>query len=75
MTDIVSQEQQLNIATLRAASRERPLTREELKHALALIRGDRQRASITSSASKSKKAAAGANIDSDALLDQLGGLE
>lgn len=71
MTDIVSQEQQITFAQLRQQARERPLTREELQRALALMRGDRQRASVTSSASKTKKAAAGKSVDSDALLDDL----
>ena len=46
------------------------LTREELREALRLMRQDRVSASVASAKSKAKKAP----VDSESLLDELGGL-
>lgn len=71
MSEIVSQETQMTLQELRAEARQRPLTREELKRALELMRGDRVRASAVSAKAKTTKAAAGKVVDSDDLLNQL----
>lgn len=52
------------------------ITKEELQHALALLRKGRAGAAATSAASKERKSSAAAkkNINSDNLLGELDGL-
>lgn len=52
------------------------ITQEELKRGLELLRRSRGAAHASSAASKEKKASSAAkkNVDSGALLDELGGL-
>jgi hypothetical protein len=76
MNGLVSQETLLQIATIRTKAREGTATREELRQALELMRADRTRAGDVSGKVKTTRAAKTAekNIDSDALLGELGGL-
>ena len=73
---MVSQETQILLAELRAKARDNTATPDELRQALNLLRGDRTRAQVTSSTSKTKVAAgkAKANVNSDDLLSELEGL-
>jgi hypothetical protein len=73
---MVSQEVQLQLAEIRAKSREGTATRDELRRALELLRGDRTRAGEASGKAKTTRAAktADKNINSDDLLSELEGL-
>jgi len=71
---MISAETSLRIQTLRAKAMSDTATTEELREALNLLRGDRTRASATSTKAKTTKAAAAKPIDSDDLLNELGGL-
>lgn len=66
----------LSLAEYRQLAREGKATTEQLRRAVELMRGDRQRAQATSTKAKTAKAkvAADKNIDSDDLLSQLGNL-
>jgi hypothetical protein len=72
----LSQHANERLAALRAAGRERPLTMEEMREAIKIMREDRTGAAATSAASKATKSAAKTkkNIDSDDLLSQLDGI-
>ena len=65
MTDIHAK-----IQLYRQKAREGTLTQEEVKEALIYLRQGRAAAAATSATSRAKKAP----INSDALLDELGGL-
>lgn len=72
----LSQTANERLAVLRSASRERPLTMEEMREAIKIMREDRTNAAATSATSKARTSTAKAkkNIDSDDLLSQLDGL-
>jgi lipopolysaccharide export system protein LptC len=64
-----------NIQQWRAKAREGTLTKEEMKLAIAAMRGERVGAGAVSTASKAKKASTAAKkqpVDTDALLGELG---
>lgn len=58
------------IQELRELQRARPLTLQEAREALTLMRGDRVRAAATSATSRAKKAP----VNADNLLGELEGL-
>lgn len=62
---------QAQIAEWRQLARENRLTPEQMREALKTLRGDRKAASVTSTASKTKKAAVKAVGDGSGLLDEL----
>jgi hypothetical protein len=68
MTTAVNSQER--ILELRELSRSRPLTIEEAREALAMMRGDRVRAATTSATSRAKKAP----VNAANLLDELEGL-
>lgn len=74
-TAYTSQDTQLSLAQYRALARNGEATVEQLREALRLVRGDRIRAGATSTKAKATKATAAkkVDIDSDALLAELGG--
>jgi len=73
-TTMTSDATRLRVETLRAKQRAgEKLSLEEMREAIALIRGDRVRAATASAKSKTAKAAK-APIDSEALLGELDGL-
>lgn len=71
---VVTPETSYTLQELRQKARDNTATTAELRHALTLLRGDRIRAQATSAKSKTAKAATAAkkDIDSDALLGELG---
>ena len=73
---MISMQTQELIASLRAKARDNTASLEELRQAFNLLREDRARAGAVSSKAKTEKATAAAakNVDSDGLLDELGGL-
>lgn len=71
---MISHETQALLAELRAKARDGSASPTELRQALILLRGDRTAAQATSSKSRTTKAAATKGVDSDALLNELGGL-
>ena len=64
----------LRIQELRLKVANNTITKEELKEGLILLRKGREQAQATSTASRTKKAASKTPINSDSLLDELGGL-
>lgn len=70
----MSPETQQRIAFLRLKAAENTITLDEMKEAVALLRGDRARAAVTSEKSRATKNKARAEIKSaDDMLDELGG--
>jgi hypothetical protein len=69
----MSPEVMSRIAIWRVKACDGTLTTEEMKEAIALIRGDRKSASFASEKSKAKKAESRVP-DADDLLNELGGL-
>lgn len=64
----------VRITELRQRARENTITLEEMREAIALMRGDRVRAAAASLKSRTKKATTAKNakaIDSDALLQTM----
>lgn len=66
----LSLEAQTKIQAYRQKAREGKLTQEELQEAIKILREDRVAAAQTSAKSRASKAP----VNSDALLDELGGL-
>ena len=62
---------QQRLQELRAKSREAPLSLEEVREAIKIMRGDRERAAAVSATSKARKAPAASSAD---LLSELEGL-
>lgn len=73
MAEVQSIDTQSRIAQLRAKSLSGELTREEMKEAIKLMRGDRQYAARASDSSK-RKVAKAAIPDADDMLKELGDL-
>lgn len=67
-------EMSLKVQEWRRRSREGTLTQDELKEAIAALREDRIGAAETSSKSRSRKAAAKVEVNSEDLLSELGDL-
>jgi uncharacterized protein YnzC (UPF0291/DUF896 family) len=67
---MISPETQQRIDELRQKSRDNTITREEMREALTLMRGDRVRAAATSKTSRAKKQP----VNSDNLLSELDNL-
>lgn len=72
----MSPEMSAKVQLWRQKAREGTLSVEESREALAFLRADRVHAAATSKASSTRKATSAAkkSIDSDSLLDELGGL-
>lgn len=72
----MSPEVSAKVQLWRQKSREGTLTLEETREALAFLRSDRVHAAASSKAASTRKATGAAKkaIDSDSLLDELGGL-
>lgn len=71
---IQSNEVHMRLAELRAKQAQGTITLEELREALDLLRQGRTAAQVTSTKSRTAKAAAKAPINSDDLLADLEGL-
>lgn len=67
-------EESARIQQYRQKVNDNTITKEELREALALLRKGREGAHATSTASRTRKAASKQPVDSDSLLDELGGL-
>lgn len=69
-----SPEESLKIQMLRQKVSNNTITKEELKEGMALLARARGVGAATAAASKTRKAAAKGPINSDNMLDELGGL-
>jgi hypothetical protein len=69
-----SPEESMRIQQYRQKVNDGTITKEELKEALMLLRKGREGAHATSTASRTRKAASKQPINSDSLLDELGGM-
>lgn len=69
-----SPELQMKIQQWRQLSRDGMLTQEQMREAIAALRGDRMKIAQATGGSKTNKARASAKPDGDSLLDELEGL-
>ena len=66
-----SVETQAKIQLFRQKAREGTLTQDDMREAIILMRGDRERAASVSATSRTKKAVGKVKVNSDDLLSEL----